>query len=1082
MEPGFSLPIFPVGSLAGSVTTTVWVGVMVSCYFNLRFGWVLSGLVVPGYVVPLLLLRPWAAVVIAFEAIITYLVVWAYSEYFSRYGLWNGLFGRDRFFAIFLVSVLVRVVCETFLFPAIGEYVNSAYGLNFDYRNNLQSFGLIVVALLANQFWKPGLIRGLPPVLITHLVTLLLVRYVLMEFTNFNIGTLDYLYEDVATSMLASPKTYIILLTTAFLASRMNLNYGWEFSGILIPSLLALQWYQPYKLLFTFMETFIILGLGALALRVPFVANRNIEGARKVLLFFTIGFLYHLVLGNVVLEWFPQQKATDLYGFGYLLTTLLAIRMYDKDITARVSRAVLQTSLVAVAFASVIGFGLTYLPNLFAIRAGDLSSSLPVRDLSKSTIAEEMSKHKIDLYRQRVPLGATVPLPEEMDIFETAMHSLAAYVKDKDASKLETATKFLWMVNYEVSWIEGHHLYLREREPVRGWGSYILNLKPSTDLLVEVPSPLDEWGSMEAGSWLYTSMNARALALSGSTRRTAARDIPEVLDTSSTMFRLFQQAFGTRGILQVRGYTTEMVRSLTGKRPEPHEISPPETESVLWLASTLPEGLNLAQLKDFIGPFRIEWGHAPWSNVLRDISRSQLAELVLNRTDARSLMFKPLLEGAELKAYARAQSITGYLQDWLLEVKDKLPDRGTNLYVRPQLPELLYMDQEVLTPILKAIRKFYTGRDWTPEGLKELKAISTLASAVGYEVICYRHVSTGHDYLILGERDDAPRKRFWGTYVFRLSPSKGYVIQIPRPISELNVFEYGVMLFERLEARAILIGASHPMANVDGSADIIRIENKQNLFNLVNQVVLRESPTQPMVVVQCRAFGFRPDAPAPTADAIVSVRSGITRRSSADALTAGLIGVLDRDRLATVFADGTSSVAGYEVGGIPQSMYVDFSQAKEFVVVWLSPVSRPHYRQETEDIVQEQQFRALGIETVQTDLFDFLAEEKFAESEAEGLTDLLQTLRRYMETRDIVILAMMQKQWREYSYRRLIDISSKQSFLVVANRGHEIVLTANLFPLDSQTVVDVPPGGLSRVLVKHYVDSRSAWLRVKRDQ
>ena len=36
-----SLSLFPEGSLSGSVVTTVWVGVLVVAFFNLRLGWVL---------------------------------------------------------------------------------------------------------------------------------------------------------------------------------------------------------------------------------------------------------------------------------------------------------------------------------------------------------------------------------------------------------------------------------------------------------------------------------------------------------------------------------------------------------------------------------------------------------------------------------------------------------------------------------------------------------------------------------------------------------------------------------------------------------------------------------------------------------------------------------------------------------------------------------------------------------------------------------------------------------------------------------------------------------------------------------
>ena len=49
----FPIELFPPGALSASVITTVWVGVFVVAFFNLRFGWVLSGLVVPGYLAPL---------------------------------------------------------------------------------------------------------------------------------------------------------------------------------------------------------------------------------------------------------------------------------------------------------------------------------------------------------------------------------------------------------------------------------------------------------------------------------------------------------------------------------------------------------------------------------------------------------------------------------------------------------------------------------------------------------------------------------------------------------------------------------------------------------------------------------------------------------------------------------------------------------------------------------------------------------------------------------------------------------------------------------------------------------------------
>src|SRR3546814_431456 len=123
----FPLPIFPEGALASSVITTVWVGVFVLCFFNLRFGWVLSGLVVPGYLVPLLIVKPLAAAVILVEAIQTYLLVWLFSEKLSR-GRYPSLFGRDRFMGLILASILVRLIMDGLVLPEVAGWLEQ----NFD--------------------------------------------------------------------------------------------------------------------------------------------------------------------------------------------------------------------------------------------------------------------------------------------------------------------------------------------------------------------------------------------------------------------------------------------------------------------------------------------------------------------------------------------------------------------------------------------------------------------------------------------------------------------------------------------------------------------------------------------------------------------------------------------------------------------------------------------------------------------------------------------------------------------------------------------------------------------------------------
>lgn len=354
----FPLPLFPEGGLASSVITTVWVGVFVLCFFNLRFGWVLSGLVVPGYLVPLLIVKPAAALVISVEAVITYILVWLFSEKLSR-GRYPSLFGRDRFMGLILASIAVRLSMDGYILPEFADWLEQNFDRRFDWQDNLQSFGLVIISLMANQFWKPGLGRGLVAAVVTIGLTWFIVRYGLMEFTNFRMSGVSYLYEGLASSILASPKAYIILTLTAMIASHMNVKYGWDFSGILIPALIALQWYQPTKIVTSFAEAIVIYSAAQLILKLPFMANVTLEGGRKLLLFFNISFVWKLILGWFIVWQGIEVKTTDFYGFGYLLSTLIAIKAHDKDIFPRLARSTLQVSLAGAVLGNIVGFSLS---------------------------------------------------------------------------------------------------------------------------------------------------------------------------------------------------------------------------------------------------------------------------------------------------------------------------------------------------------------------------------------------------------------------------------------------------------------------------------------------------------------------------------------------------------------------------------------------------------------------------------------------------------------------------------------------------------------------------------------------------
>ncbi|MDJ0840333.1 MAG: poly-gamma-glutamate biosynthesis protein PgsC/CapC [Acidobacteriota bacterium] len=488
----FPLPLFPQGSLAESVITTVWLGAMVVIFFNTRFGWTLSGIIVPGYLVPLLILKPVSVAVILVEGCVTYFLVRLLFVAPASPGLWGRVFGRDRFFAIILVSIVVRLGFDAWLLPQMAEFLGTHWNLSLDLRVQMQGFGLIILALMANQFWKPGFRRGLISLSVTLAITWALVVFLLIPFTNFTISNVAYLYEDMAGSIDSSPKAYIILVIAAYLASRMNLNYGWEYNGIMVPALLGLLWHQPEQIIMTVLEALAIFLLAKATLQLPFLQNSTIEGGRKLLFFFTIGFFYKVLLGHG-LAWFaPTVRVTGFFGFGYMLSTLMAMKMHQKRIPIQLTRATLQVSLVAAVLANGLGYVLT----LFPKPSSDTPKIVERRDdLSEKSPLARLRDLKPELY------GVSETFSADNQPLRDLLQKLWIAPDMPDAEALEAA-------GYQAVRLEDRYLFLNPSNPASG-AIYVFDTRAAHNLAMTVPYPVQEQLTMEAGLHLAANLKAR---------------------------------------------------------------------------------------------------------------------------------------------------------------------------------------------------------------------------------------------------------------------------------------------------------------------------------------------------------------------------------------------------------------------------------------------------------------------------------------------------------------------------------------------------------------------------------------------
>lgn len=1045
----FTLNFLPPGGLTSSVITTVWIGVMVVTFFNLRFGTTLSGLVVPGYLIPLFIVHPVSAWVIIAESIVTYLIARVVADRgLVRLGL-GEMFGRDRFFMLILISVLVRVVSDGFLLPQLSQQL-ALWGAPYELRSGLHSFGLIIIALCANQFWNGGIKVGGITLGVYLLSTYAIVVYLLMPFTNFNISTLSYMYEDIASSILASPKAYIILITAAFVSSRMNLRYGWDFNGILIPSLLALQWYDPGKILATFVEAIIIFVMAQGIMQLPGLRRVNFEGARELLLFFNVGFFYKLVLGFVIVHWLPQFKVTDFYGFGYILGTLMALKMYQKGIAIRFTRTTLQTSLVAVVLASLLGFSLTLVQKSTPDNVQLMASQGNYR-LSEDGLTEFVDNVRALSYRSEDVQRQTLPLATELAAFGELFEQLRALPESFDEMALNIIAYQADNLGYQVSLLQQRYLVLHDKTPERGWGIFVVDSRADSHLAVAVPRALDEPKASAVALPLYQALGARYLSFAGARATRAEDGSDDVLLNAQSVMQLFHQKVANNNAVQLRSYTRSAARMILGLRRDDASLDLDIARSAVFIKRTLPPDLSLSRLEALLGDFELNWHSPQTANRQRETAINGFAEIYLN-DDSLLNIFTQAIADTDYMALAKEQRIDGYLQSYLLEGKLDFAEKHSEDYIKAEKHELLYFDQAVLRNVLALVDEVQN-RQWQQNHHNRLRQIAHSAGRFGYEILLYRHVSTNERYIIFQPEPRFSPKRHWGTYVVKVGEASNYLVEVPRPIYEQNTFEFGAQLFQSLNARAMLVSGAHPFANADGSAQVTTMSNPDTLFNLFHQSLLSHySGNEPFAVV---VRGFHPDD---NEAADKSVVAHFEYQKPSARLHPGLTALkqnLQNNGLELLEHDGDEISQRFEARLNAQSRYTRFIYDAQYAEVWLPSLLREQFKRRGEDNLLQRKIAAAGIVVEQGDIKRFLQQQSFATGNEQQLEPIKILLRQFAQSQNITQLTALKDVAAQVSV--VVDNNSGQYFMAFADTAGHLKLVANLLPLgtgESEADVD----------------------------
>ncbi|TMN71380.1 hypothetical protein CWB85_11280 [Pseudoalteromonas sp. S1727] len=932
----FILQLFPSGGgLGQSVITTVWIGIAVVCLLNLRFGFPLTGLVVPGYLVPLLIVSPTSAAVILIEAVVVYGIMLFTAKYLMQKLGYAEMFGRDRFFAIILISILVRVIMDTLFWPLIAN-VLSGWDITFDYSSQLYSLGLVIIALTANVMWNGGFKYGMKVTLVQLLITFLLVRFVLMPMTNFSIANLAIMYEAVAASIIAAPKAYIILVITAFIASRANIKYGWEFNGIMLPALLALQLMQPTKLLTSFAETAIILIIGAALLNFTRLRNANIEGARLLLFFFNIGFIYKLFLNYFVVNYYPEIKVTDTFAFGYMLSTLLALKIYQKSALGLVIRATFQTSIVGGALAIVIGFIIMFIPSLFVTTdIKELQSTVKV-----SALGQQISEYKSYLYtKDKAQIDiSSYQASQDKNNFKQAIYEL-----NKAPNELENVqlnTQRLAKLDFQLQY-DDHYIYIRDARKTSQRGLFIIARKPAAEFIVTVPFPTSESLASDSAGLIFAHFNSRALVFGTSATPTAELTHN---NEQSPYYLAFIEAMGDEQLFQIREVNNRTSRLLA-------KTSLGAT-SQYWIYNQLPSSLSQRLLQQLLGHQDTFFGQATSSSLPTPTFDGQLFEAFLNSDNYTTLLANVSRMQSNDEKNAVNESAQS-LSEVVTLFSQHITAKGSGSYQPLTINQAALWEFEILHPLYR-LKAMITEQTVDQDIINQLNQVNATAKLMGYELTLLTNAQGR--FLLIAPTLNGPALEYGqGFYIISLNKSVQLNIEVPRPIFESNTLKFATELFINSNAEHLLIAGAHPYAHP--KANVLSPNNVDSLFNVVHQSYLRFSQKQKIMNLQIRSHSA-PSWIRPSALAFEFTQSNSEHQSLLQTLNNSL------QNLAVDYqvVSGQTATRGLELGTSAQSGYQLFAPHSELATLWLASDFKQQFSVNQQSLLQ----RLLAISALPT--------------------------------------------------------------------------------------------------------------------
>jgi hypothetical protein len=1024
--------LLPPHGLDQSILLAVLIGLLLILFLTEVFGWVFVGLVVPGYLASVALIQPASAIAVVFESLLTYGLAYLVSELFPRTQSWSPFFGRERFLMIVLVSVFVRQNSQIWMLPLLLRYIDQTFGTTWYTDLDFYSIGLVLIPLTANMFWKLGPWRGSLQVAVPTLITYALLRFLLLPYTNLSFANLALTYENVALDFLGSPKAYMILLTGAFLAAQYNLRYGWDYSGILVPSLLALAWFTPLTVLVTLGEALLLFFVTRTVLGLPAIRRLNFEGPRKVSVVFTIGFILKYIVGWSLYYLVPDARITDYFGFGYVLTSLLAAKMLTKKVIGRVLLPTAQVSLAAFLIGSVIGYGLERLT--------------PSEPTARTEIERDQTVTRMLV---REPLGvmalaevrARVSLPPELRDGRSGRELRSYGMLWRDIDRwlagtgsvsdiyLEAQELGFDLRRLEQGFAAGEPAFaLFEREErlgsQTGWDTAVL-VPGAPGPYIEIPAPRSHTPAAQAAALLCGSLQCRAILVSGGDA--SDRSAADVATHPRASFQVAHDELASASIVQIHA-----------------DRSVPRGRPVLHLQHTLPADVHL----DRLWPHEIELSWEPPPMPLQQWQRHR-QRFVVFRVHPEDL-------GAHLAASATAPPAPVAGVDVLtftaplVEPSTAAVEPPSRDFVFPSESELRFLEALLADPLLAA----------------ELPAPGALAAGTGAPVfrtprspgwlhrlaqlVDYRLVpltdcaGVGQGCWVLAP-ETAPMRYPVGLLAVRVGEVEPIAVEVPRPQREGGTFRIGAELWREVRGRILLVNPDETLAGPGMKLDPTIIGNPITPFQALHQAIhhsltrVAESQDRSPAPAAIESQGTSPGAPAaPEArpglilqirgfggwrpigeDLVIGMGAPLMQTWQIPARIKELVapeGPLGWLGDAMRYADGSDELITLSGQGTPQLSYTRSLGHVDFAMLWLSESARESFRPASRARYREH-FDRVGLALIDRTVAEAIGFPELEPSRRRldrvhqlELDRLLELARHYAVTRDIHVLRALQRE------------------------------------------------------------------------